>query len=60
LTKIITFCFSCQLFFKGRYTVRRVGERIFRILLEVASRKRTKPENLGHYELGISRIGVRT
>ena len=44
--------------FKGRDTIEGVGERIFRLFLEVASGKKTKAERLGHRELGINRIGV--
>jgi len=43
---------------KGRDTIEGVGERIFRLLVEVASGRRTKAEKLGHCELGINRIGV--
>jgi altronate dehydratase large subunit len=43
---------------RGRGTIEGVGEGIFRLLLEVASGKRTKAERLGHRELGINRIGA--
>jgi altronate dehydratase large subunit len=43
---------------KGRDTIEGVGERIFRLLLEVASGKQTKAERWGHGEFGINRIGV--
>jgi altronate dehydratase large subunit len=43
---------------KGRDTIEGVGERIFHLLVEVASGKRTKAERLGHCELAINRIGV--
>ncbi len=43
---------------KGRGTIEGVGERIFRLLMEVASGRRTKAERLGHCELAINRIGV--
>lgn len=43
---------------KGRDTIEGVGERIFRLLVEVASGRRTKAEKLGHCELAINRIGV--
>ncbi len=46
------------LILKGRGTIEGVGERIFRLLVEVASGKRTKAERLGHGELAINRIGV--
>ncbi len=42
----------------GRDTIEGVREKILRLLLEVASGKRTKAERLGHYKLGINRIGV--
>jgi len=42
----------------GRDTIEGFGKRIFRILVEVASGKKTKAERLGHCELGIHRIGV--
>jgi altronate dehydratase large subunit len=43
---------------KGRDTIEGVGERIFRLLLEVARGKQTKAERWGHGEFGINRIGV--
>ena len=43
---------------RGRDTIEGVGERIFQLLVEVASGRRTKAERLGHCELAINRIGV--
>ncbi len=43
---------------KGRDTIEGVGERIFCVLVEVASGRRTKAERLGHCELAINRIGM--
>jgi altronate dehydratase large subunit len=43
---------------RGRGTIEGVGQRVFRVLLEVAGGRRTKAERLGHGELGINRIGV--
>jgi len=43
---------------KGQDTIEGVGERILRLLLAVASGKKTKAEKLGHCEFAIHRIGV--
>ena len=43
---------------KGRDTIEGVGERIVRLLLDVASGERTRAERWGHWEFGINRIGV--
>jgi len=43
---------------KGRDTIETVGERIFRLLLDVANGEKTKAERRGHWEFGINRIGV--
>lgn len=43
---------------RGRDTIEGIGERIFRLLVEVASGRRTNAERLGHCELAINRIGV--
>ncbi len=43
---------------RGRDTIEGVGEGIFRLLVEVASGRKTKAERLGHCELAINRIGV--
>ncbi len=42
---------------KGRDTIEGVGERIFRLLLDVASGEKTKAERQCHWEFGINRIG---
>jgi altronate dehydratase large subunit len=42
---------------KGRDTIERVGELIFRLLLDVASGEKTKAERQCHWEFGINRIG---
>jgi altronate dehydratase len=43
---------------RGRDTIEGVGERIFRLLLDVASGRKTKSERWGNWEFGINRIGV--
>jgi altronate dehydratase large subunit len=49
---------NAGLILRARGTIEGVGEGIFRLLLEVASGRRTKAERLGHRELGINRIGA--
>ena len=42
---------NCGLITDGRATIREMGERIFRLILETASGKKTKSEVLGFGEL---------
>ena len=49
---------SAGVILRGRGSIEGVGQRVFRVLLEVVCGKRTKAEKLGHGELGINRIGM--
>jgi len=43
---------------EGKESIKSVGERIFKEIIEVASGKITKAETLGHYEFAIHSLGL--
>ena len=49
--------FSAAELINNKKTIEVVGAELFKEIISIASGKKTKSERLGHYEVGISRIG---
>lgn len=49
--------FNAGVLINGKETVEKIGTLLFKELILVASGKKTKAEELGHHEVGITRIG---